>query len=470
MAKAKHRRRRKDGWGLFLLFWTLLLLAAGLVICVFFYRYASVYEDTRPEKVMDELMSSMSENDWREAFLPTADGVGEFEDAQTLYKTYFDGVVQGKTLSYRRDLAKSGDGTEVFTIYAGAARLGEVRLVPKEGTRVEFLRSEWSRCEWKLDSFTAGSMTDSLEAITVEVDAPDGMEIFVNGKPLRQELIIDPAVSVPDVSELEARFSRQARLVRYAVTPLYGEIVVTDAEGNEIAPYGPVENGVCRYVIEPKERYSFSVEAPEGVTVTVCGAELGESEITSRENDMFRHLENYVTDSRYETIHYAADGLFVEPEIRASYKGQELTPVIGENGKFFFFYPSDASADWSMRSAAQDFFSAYMNYTSYKYNGGALYELLSRSLYGTDLYNNINNSYDAMVWASATEVDYEELKIDNFHSVRGDCFTCTIYFKADYTATTWYEQHSYSMQDGYKMVFVNRNGVWYAASMTAFAS
>lgn len=467
---AKHRKRRRDGWGLFLLFWTLLLLAVGLVICVFFYRYASAYEDTRPEKVMDGLMDSMSTAQWREALLASAGEVGEFEDGKALYASYFDGAVQGRTISYRRDLGRSDSEQTVFTVYAGPARLGEVRLVPVEGTRIDFVRREWSRCEWKLDAITASRLTDTLQAVTVVVDAPDGMEVFINGRPLRQELIIDPAVSVPTVNELEARFPRQPRLVRYAVTPLYGEIVVTDGEGNEIAPYGALEDGVCRYVIEPKETYSFNIEAPEGVEVSVCGAVLGEGEITSREKNMFRHLENFVTDSWYETVHYAADGLYSVPEIRASYEGRELTPVIGENGKYFFFYPSDANADWTMRSAAEGFFNAYMEYSSYKYNGGALMDLLGRILYGTDLYSNVNNSYDAMVWASATEVKYEELKFDNFHFVRDDCFTCSIYFKADYTATTWYEQHSYSMQDGYKMVFVRRNGVWYAAAMNAFES
>lgn len=467
---AKSRKRRKDGWGLFLLFWTLLLLTAGFVICVFFYRYAAAYEDTRPEKVMDELMDTMSPEDWRAAMAPTAGEIGEFEDGKALFESYFDSSVKDRTLSYRRDMGKSGADLAVFSVYAGPSRLGEVRLVPVEGTRIDFLRSEWARSEWKLDSITAADLTSTLEALTVEVDAPDGMEVCINGRPLREELIIDPAVTVPGVGELEARFQRQPRLVRYAVTPLYGEIVVTDGEGNEIAPFGPVENGICRYVIEPTETYSFSVEAPEGVIVSVCGAELGEGEITSREKNMFRHLENYVTDSWYETIHYAADGLYTEPEIRATYEGKELTPVIGENGKYFFFYPSDSNADWAMRSAAEEFFKSYMNYSSYKYNGGALMDLLGRILYGTDLYSNVNNSYDAMIWASATEVKYEELKFDNFHFVRSDCFTCTIYFKANYTATNWHEKHSYSMQDGYKMVFVQRNGVWYAAAMNAFQS
>ena len=203
---AKSRKRRKDGWGLFLLFWTLLLLTAGFVICVFFYRYAAAYEDTRPEKVMDELMDTMSPEDWRAAMAPTAGEIGEFEDGKALFESYFDSSVKDRTLSYRRDMGKSGADLAVFSVYAGPSRLGEVRLVPVEGTRIDFLRSEWARSEWKLDSITAADLTSTLEALTVEVDAPDGMEVCINGRPLREELIIDPAVTVPGVGELEARF------------------------------------------------------------------------------------------------------------------------------------------------------------------------------------------------------------------------------------------------------------------------
>ena len=51
---AKEERKR-SGWGLFLLFWTMLLLTLGFLACIFFYKYAAAYEDTLPEKTMDAL-------------------------------------------------------------------------------------------------------------------------------------------------------------------------------------------------------------------------------------------------------------------------------------------------------------------------------------------------------------------------------------------------------------------------------
>ena len=44
------KRKKSGGWGLFLLFWTMLLLMLGFLACVFFYKYAAIYEETRPER------------------------------------------------------------------------------------------------------------------------------------------------------------------------------------------------------------------------------------------------------------------------------------------------------------------------------------------------------------------------------------------------------------------------------------
>ena len=144
--------------------------------------------------------------------------------------------------------------------------------------------------------------------------------------------------------------------------------------------------------------------------------------------------------------------------------------MVGADGKLIYFYPSDDDISIAMREAVEGFFDAYMYYTSYKYNGVALKNLSDRILPGTELYSYVNNSYDAMIWASATEVSYEELSFDNYHFVSDDCFTCTIRFKADYTAQQWYSTVSYAMQDGYKMVFIRSDGSWLAASMSAFDS
>ena len=412
------RKEKGRGWGLFLLFWTMLLLLLGFLVCVVFYKYTAVYEQTRPERTMDALMAEMSEDDWRETLAATAGGVSEYEDARALFNDYFDSTVKGKKLSYRRDISRSDETQTVFVLYAGAARIGEIRLLPYETAE----RFSFGRKEWKLESITSETLSDSLQALTVQIDAPDGVTPYLNGTAVGQEKIVDPAVALTQLSELEQRFDAPGpRMVRYEVGPLYGQIAVSDPDGNEIAPVGEPEDGVLRYVIMPSTTYSFRVEAPEGVTVSVCGAELGEEQVRSREQTMFRGLSDYLPEGGYDTLRYEADGLYIEPQIRASY------------------------------------------------NGVSLKDVTDRILPDTELYSYFSHSYDAMIWASATEMDQKELRFDNFHRVGDKCFTCTILYKADFTATQWYGKDSYAREDGYKMVFIRgEEGQWLAATMSAF--
>ena len=459
------KRSRRDGWGLFLLFWTLLLLMLGFLACVAFYKYTAVYEQTRPERTMDELMERMSEDDWRETLAATAGSVSEYEDARALFDGYFDSTIRGKTLSYRRDVLHSDATQTVFTLYAGAARIGEVRLLPQE-TKERF---SFGRKNWVLDSISSKALSDSLQALTVQIDAPDGVTPYLNGVALGMEQIVDPAVELTEVSELEQRFTTaRPRMVRYEVGPLYGQIAVNDPDGGEIAPVGDPVDGTLRYVILPTTTYSLRVEAPEGVIVSVCGAALGDDQVVKRDQTIFRKLEGYLSDGGYDTLLYEVDGLFTEPEISASYNGVALTPLMSADGKYIYFYPSDDNISIAMREAVQNFFEAYLKYTNDKYNGARLKDLTDCILPDTELYSYASHSYDAMIWASATETEQKELSYDNFHRVGDNCFTCTIHYKADFTATQWHGKDSYEREDGYKMVFIRQDGVWLAATMSAF--
>ena len=463
MAKAK--RKKNNGWGLFLLFWTMLLLMLGFLACVVLYKYAAVYEETRPEKTMDALMAQMSEDDWRETLASTAGGVSRYEDARVLFDDYFDSTVSGKEISYRRDLSRSDAEQTVFVLYAGRTRLGEVRLVPVK----EEVRFGFGRTQWQLDSISSVLLTDKLQGLTVLIDAPDGVMPVVNGVALGEEQILDPAVELTEVGALEQRFTTsRARMVRYEVGPLYGEIKVTDPEGEEIAPAGEPEEGVLRYVILPAKTYSFRIEAPEGVTVSVNGAVLGEEEIAGRDATMFRKLDSYLPEGGYDTLIYAADGLYTEPEIRAEYEGVEITPVADKDGKLIAFFPSDAAATQEMRTAVQGFFDAYMQYSSYAYNGVALKNLRDRTLPGTELDSYFSESGEGMIWARATVMSSQELKFDNFHLVGDNCFTCTIRYKADHSTADRLGRYFFEREDGYKMVFIRQNGQWLAATMSAF--
>ena len=206
-------KKKSGGWGLFLLFWTMLLLLLGFLACVFFYKYAAVYEQTRPEKAMDRILETMSEEELHKALADSVTDVSEYEDARTLFENFFAQSVRGKKLSYRRDMSRSDSDQTVFFLYAGAARLGEFRLVPDENSP----NYGFGRTDWRLDAITAAPVTNNLAAITVQIDAPDGVDVRINGAPLHEEQIIDPAVDLTELTPLEARMGARIRMVRYEI-------------------------------------------------------------------------------------------------------------------------------------------------------------------------------------------------------------------------------------------------------------
>ena len=64
------------------------------------------------------------------------------------------------------------------------------------------------------------------------------------------------------------------------------------------------------------------------------------------------------------------------------------------------------------------------------------YSLLDCIMWTTDLYRYIQESTDAMIWASATSVSYDELTFTDFSFVGANCFVCTVRYKADFTANS----------------------------------
>ena len=71
-APAEKKPRVKSRFLQFLLIWLAVLLVLGGVTCFVLYRYAAVYEETRPEKPMEQLMESMSKDDWLDKAAPSS--------------------------------------------------------------------------------------------------------------------------------------------------------------------------------------------------------------------------------------------------------------------------------------------------------------------------------------------------------------------------------------------------------------
>lgn len=480
-------KRAKRRWRRFLLLYAAVWLVLAAAGCTVFYQYLRVYEKARPEHVMDSLMESTARETWL-GYVKTSieESAGAFDDAGALYAEYETALLSGKSFSYRRSSDSSADAPE-FIVRCGGVDVCAVYLTAQPGSKLGF-----GKHLWQVGSIVPCEALGNLRSTAVEITAKAGESVYVNGIALTDAQIAERDVKIEDLSEIETRFDAVPRLTRYRVEKMYGAITVTDGSGNEIAPEPEAGDGVTRYAV-PLPRYSVSVSAPADVTVTLCGAVLTPGEAQSSDRGLLQGLEEYTGDGAFDTVHWSFDGLYSVPDVRAAdASGTELAPLVGKNGQIMFFHANDAALESAVRSTVEYFFNRYIDYSSQSFRGNLnltreqveddelemddavrasmkrYYKLLDCILWTTDLYQYIQNSTDAMIWASATSVSYDELTFTDFSYAGENCFVCTVRYKADFTAQSWQEQKNYNMQNAYELAFVRPNGgAWYAAAMDA---
>ena len=434
---AKRSRRR---WRRFLVLYAVVWLLFASLGCAAFYKYLRVYEQALPEHVMDSLMETTAPETWLGYVKASIESEsGEFDDAAALYEEYESVLLAGKSFSYRRAPESRADAPKFIV-----------------------------RC---------GGVDEA---------------VYINGIPLTDAQIAETGLALPDMPVIESRFTAAPALTRYRVEKMYGSITVTDASGAEIAPEADAGDGVTRYAL-PLPRYSVSITAPSDVTVTLCGAVLTLDDAESSDRGILRGLENYTGDQAFDTVRWSFDGLYSLPDVQATAAdGTALSPLVGKNGQLMFFHPNNASLQSAVEDRVRYFFNRYIDYSSRSFQGNLAltredvendeiemnpatrasmrryYGLLDCIMWTTDLYRYIQESTDAMIWASATSVSYDELTFTDFSFVGANCFVCTVRYKADFTANSWQEQKNYNMQNAYELAFVCPNGgAWYAAAMDA---
>jgi len=447
--------RKKGRFGRFVLIYTLVFLVIGAVGLGVLYKWLDAYEQSRPQHVMDAFMQGKTEEDWLNAMLSTNTlAVTEFENGEEIVRAYFDASCRGGSFSYREAAGVSEKDAPVFTIKSGAADVCRVTLRPTESAGFGFNHWTVDKCEAYISPY-------SLKSATVEIEAPSDETVSLNGVPLSSAYLVEEHIPYENLGALESRYAEQPYRVRYEVNGLYGDITVTDGEGSVVSPESSEGNIV--YQLGREGGYSFTVTAPEGVTVSVCGAALGESEEVRRDNGILTGLEAWVT-AESGAVTYSAEGLYRRPEITATPpEGLSLRQSDADDGSVIFTYAGDENAKAEYESVVKGYFETFMTYTSGR--DAAFGPLLAATLPNTELYTYIQDSTAAMYWASNTTVDYEYLNFEDFISWTPDCFSCRVSYKAHLTAESWYEVRESDMENVYDMVFIRQGELWYAAVM-----
>ena len=455
--------RRNSKWSRFLLVWALLLLLLGGIGCVVLYQYLAVYEVTRPEPIIESFLDA---NDTPSLLAQARENilfdVSEYEDAQDLYDSYLSAVDTTRSLTYRLDSGSSDTDRLLYTIRSGPSILCQIIMVP-EGPSPGFNRHTWT-----VSKVCAAPITEILPSVMVTVDAISGMDLQLNGKQLSSVYASGDSIPISDLTRFESGLDPVPCFTRYEIGPLYGEITLADSWGNTISP-DKTEPGSVHYQAAVSTQ-SLKVRAPEDLKIMINGVPLGSEDVSSSSLGVLEGLELYTLGEEVLTNVYRIDGLYTAPEVKAvDSDGNEISPVtVGENS-FVFFHQNDPELESQQLGVVERYFDAYMDYSAHAFDATRYTNLLGKVFPQSNLYNYIFNSREAMYWASGTSAEYKDLRYEHFHRISDYCFTCTVLYSAEMTATSWYEQYSYSLENAYELSFVTQNGSWYAAGMDVIA-
>ena len=452
--------RKNPAWGRFLIIWAIILLLLGGAFCYVFYRYLGVFEVTQPDPVIEEYIENTGiEGLIREAKKNIDLELTEFEDPLELYSSYIEAVDLSRALNYRTNSNQSTEDRLVYDVRCGPNLICSVILTP-DGLTPGFSRNYWAVAE-----VCAAKITDFLPSVTALINAVSGTELALNGKSISDDYISGDPVEISDLTRFESEAEAPPVFLTYEVGPLYGEIKLSDNYGNSIAPDGDVKDGSVHYQ-SFQGTQSLQITAPEDLQVYINGVKLKKRDVSSSSLGVFEDLEPYTKGASCMTCLYKIDGLYVTPVVSAREDdGSEVTPIASAENSFTFFHKNDPETEAQMIQTAQNFFNAYMEYSAHAFEATRFNNLLSKILPQSGLYQYVLRSQEAMYWASGTKTDYNDLRYDNFYRISDYCFVCTVIYSADMTATNWYEQYSYNLENAYELAFVSTNGRWLAGGM-----
>ncbi len=455
----KHTDRKHHRLGLFLLFWALILLILGTAACLTLYRYLAVYEVTRPETVIEQLLSETQTDTMLEcARSNNTLELTEYEDRDQLYSEYLNTVDIRKPLNYRTDQKQSNDDRKVYIVRAGASDICSVVLTPAEGS------PGFGRHYWQVSEIQSAPITNGLSSVTLSLMALKDQKIFLNGKPLSSKDITETDISISDLGILESQFNPLPCFVTYTIGPLYGDVKVTDESGNTISPLNHSEFGVLQYQTAYPV-HNIRIQAPEDLQIVINGAKLRSSDAASLSAGVLKNLDAYAGDSSIKTATYHFEGLYSIPVVSAyDQSGKEIAPTASSDESYAFFHESDAEDAEELQRIAERFFNAYMDYSAHAYDITLFYNLLNQTLPGTELHNYFSTTRDTMIWAGSS-TDERQLQYSNFHTVSPTCFVCTVTYSVDRTSSYWNSQETTIQEGAYEIAFVSSSGRWYAAAM-----
>jgi len=425
--KQKQKKEKKTNWfaigfGIYLLILIAVLSGALLLL----WNRMDVYEQSRPHKAMDAMMASTTAEGWHD--LLSSHGISDH---------YID-TLDLENAVYYKEINRYTESVPVYGIRFGTTKMLYVTLQP--GEELDFGSHAWA--------------VQSTEPVTsgLCIYAPADAIITVEGQPIGIEYMTQENAQPLSVGFYEEGREDIPGLAKFELDHVFDNsgISVTDADGRPLELSH--ESGKSSYYAPLMEDYSIT--APAGVTVSVNGIALSESEaLDFTANEDFEGIEEAVS-AVPGTVRYEVSGLVLRPEVTAVTANGTVLSAAEEDNGFTFVLEHDEAFAAEQETHILDAFDAYIAFSGNR--GGNLMGNYSRYLSylvpDSEPAERAVSAFDSLTWAAGRDQSLESCTLGEVIRYSDDLFTAQVNFtmKGDVTENA----------NGYLFIFVRHDDAW----------
>lgn len=315
----------------FIIAYVALFAALVISLTVGICNIVSLSQQARPEAVIDEYLSLISDDRlYRDILLDVQAHKSAYENESVAADGVFDRLVMSDDKRYMPVI--SDDGLLRYDVFVGDSRLYRVVLGKK--AEVDAFRLSFSFWEVLDASFYDNSVLSCMR--TYRISAPADADVYLNGILIDKKNVIDNNYHFFIGSSWESETPEGARCVLYEISGLFGEPTFSaKIDGEELGIYADDE-GVYHAKFPTGWVRDYTVAVPSGSVVHVNGIlATAIAEQTKAPATAFESGDAGLMDV------YRIEGLFNLPSVSVRYGSKTLTEHTFENDVFTYAFTED---------------------------------------------------------------------------------------------------------------------------------
>lgn len=387
----------------------------------------------------------------REISLTVPDGSDIFLGGVAADEKYITGKTGGLS-----EFEASPDSNVLYSVW----KIGGLYMTPEIKVEYAGAALEYTAAG---DGFFCDYPSDMRLSYTITV--PSGASVAVNGIAAGDEYITKSGIPYT-YSAFESGLTKLPYAVTYTIDGLLRKPEVSVEFNGEAL----TDSGGYIYDYPESRKYSVSLEVPQGASaylnsVLLSGEYIKEDNKSRVDLSAFSaYLTSYPLFTRYY-----ADGLYVKPEIKVMYNGDELQAYDYTENAYTLSLKYDRKTSGKQKEQyspeALSFAKDYIYYmargkSETTVNAG---KVLAHILADTDAYKIIEISQDSVKFITPyEEIVYNSIEVTDFIGYTDECFTCKVVF--DVSLINYGVAMNYA--GVYELLYIIKDGIPYVADIT----